>query len=534
MLEEESSKANKIDRNQNRTTQNKKIAEEKITTEDDDKDKDNMHIDDDMENDETIEIKPSNEPKRTISVPKTSHQISPSIKSDSVKTRSPVRKNTSKELSLKVDDFEEINAKQTKSPEEVRNDGFEMLEIILTKQIEEFKATIKELMYTDRNRAQKIRKTIKEYEEDLRLIKLAHSSLNVPLPLYTIEECELRFEIANHDVSEHEIEITIEKMMDVKPVTTSKDPYPGYHIACSFQHPESTQKFKTSTNNTYIYNHVHRFIIDRQKKLEKKKILVEVFKPGQWFSEGILFGKCEIPLVDLFTTCTQHFVANVVKDKRKVATIYVSFRIKYPLKERRYETKRVNQIRIKKHFGSYNNDSVSKEKANLNTSSEKIKIEQLNQTEPKNIEPEKSKEIIRSAPQKNAAPKKPSPSPPIQQKDDNLNQFYLVPIDHLFSLGVLEYEKTRAMQFLQIAKRNKNEDSILDLEQRISEINTKVMLLNYQAQSGQLSQDDYIAIVKKKIEEELTIAKKLKTTNKEAALEAMKRKKIMEKELAGG
>lgn len=543
MLQEESSNTNKQERkkhfNQNKNENSVDINNNLI---DEVSDHEKMNIEDDKEelsgDNESEDIsgiedeKQVKIQKKSVSLPETSlpkNKQIPPVRNENLSHRS-----STKDKKLDINDFEEINCKRVKTPEEFRNEGFEMLEEILKSQIDDHKLLLKELMYVDKNQAVQVKRTIKTFEEDLRIVKLAHSTPNVPLPLYTIEERNVKFEIANFEISEHELQIEIEKMIDVKPAMSSKDPYPGYYITCSFQHPEATQKFKTVTTNTYLFNHTHNFIIDRQKKLDKKKIVIEVYKPGQWFSESVLFGRCEFPLTDLFNSCTHHGILNIIKEKKKVASLFVTLRVKYPLKERKYETKNIRQVIIKKHFGSYEEyENYNKEK-NIKQSN-KDSEEERNQSKEESIhisevpDTKVTNEMTTSKQKKIA-----DSSPRNDDKNQTKSSYYLVPLDHLFSIGVLEYEKSRTTQLLQDAKKNKNDDSIFELEQRLSEINSKIMILNYQAQSGQLTQEDYVEIVKKRIEEELLIARKLKSTNKEAALEAMRRKKIMEKELSGG
>ena len=68
---------------------------------------------------------------------------------------------------------------------------------------------------------------------------------------------------------------------------------------------------------------------------------------------------------------------------------------------------------------------------------------------------------------------------------------------------------------------------------RLQEVDAKMQVLVMQVQTGVLSEEGYVAMVQAKIEEEKRLAKALVKVDREQAQMALRRAKIMQKELEG-
>jgi hypothetical protein len=110
----------------------------------------------------------------------------------------------------------------------------------------------------------------------------------------------------------------------------------------------------------------------------------------------------------------------------------------------------------------------------------------------------------------------------------------LYSVENMVSNDVLEWGLGEVEKQILTFQRQKKEvpEELITKKQQIE---LKLQLLIIQIQSGQVSEEDYIAMVEKKVVEEKAMARKyVQRGIKEAAQLCLLRAKIMAKELEGG
>ena len=105
------------------------------------------------------------------------------------------------------------------------------------------------------------------------------------------------------------------------------------------------------------------------------------------------------------------------------------------------------------------------------------------------------------------------------------------PVENMFSNDVLEWALAKVES--EIAEyKSKRKEVPDELETRKTNIEIKIQILSIQVQTEQLTEEAYVELVQQKIAEEKELTKKYSSAgNKEAALLALTRAKIMTKEL---
>ena len=128
---------------------------------------------------------------------------------------------------------------------------------------------------------------------------------------------------------------------------------------------------------------------------------------------------------------------------------------------------------------------------------------------------------------------KPAGKAPAAKQDDDEEIDYN-PVENMFSNDVLEWALAKVES--EIAEyKSKRKEVPDELETRKTNIEIKIQILSIQVQTEQLTEEAYVELVQQKIAEEKELTKKYSSAgNKEAALLALTRAKIMTKELEGG
>jgi hypothetical protein len=132
----------------------------------------------------------------------------------------------------------------------------------------------------------------------------------------------------------------------------------------------------------------------------------------------------------------------------------------------------------------------------------------------------------------------PAPAPPATTGEGDAAQEALLDeandVNRLFSNDVLEWEKLRVTKLIAAAKAAKKPIPE-DLPDRLQVVDMKMSMLVVQVQTGKLSPEKYTEVLKKSLESEKGLAKRLVGAGlREEAKLALARAKIIEAEIAAG
>lgn len=185
---------------------------------------------------------------------------------------------------------------------------FALLENMLVKQITNYhNRALAEKNAGRKNEAIGLLRQKKQWVADLELIRLAQSS-GARAPMYHIQTIEHKTEVVFEDLSQHEMELEVVRLIDVKPPSLNEKTLDLFVvIELPYPNPDKPQKFQTPVSKQSLspeFNFKQKLRIERstqlQRVLKNRRLQFEVFRPASWFlGSPTSVGKCELKLVDL-------------------------------------------------------------------------------------------------------------------------------------------------------------------------------------------------------------------------------------------
>jgi hypothetical protein len=394
----------------------------------------------------------------------------------------------------------------------------------------------------------------KQWTNDLDLIRLAQAS-GAPTPLYHIETIEHKTEIVHEDISQHEMEIEIVRLIDVKPPSL-EDKTLDLFVTCEIQYPnpDKPQKFQTETAKQSLspqMNFRHKMRIERnpnfQRFLKNRRLSFEVLRPASWFlGRATSIGKSELKLADL-SEKSEVIQQLDIFEGRKVngGKLEVRVRLRTPAnpQAKHFKISQEKLLIIDRHFSASDREHsqpvVAAAPPKQQSASAAATPERTTQ---RDSTPHAGTEMLSASTMQTPAASSPLPltaaplsqSTPVTPTVESSNALPdYESLDWIISNAVMEAELAKTQQQIEAAK-TAGQEVPLELELRAQQLNMKMEILVIQIQHGQVTVESYMEMLQKKVLDERALATKLKRAGKlEEAKQALMRAKLMEREASG-
>eukprot|EP01101_Sappina_pedata_P007457 TRINITY_DN3956_c0_g1_i1.p1 TRINITY_DN3956_c0_g1~~TRINITY_DN3956_c0_g1_i1.p1 ORF type:complete len:659 (+),score=216.83 TRINITY_DN3956_c0_g1_i1:35-2011(+) len=409
----------------------------------------------------------------------------------------------------------------------------------------------------------------KEYRVNLLAINQmkAHS---LPIPKYRMESLITTKEFKNEHLNAEQIEIEFVKANALPQVGNAINPYA--YLAFEYASTTPVQKVRSSVaSNTYNPEWNSKVLVRFERKksfslfVTKRKIVIDVYSSrimGAVTFFDTLLGKAEFSLKDLATKCELCLTSPIVVGKKKSSgQLQIIVRISHPL-ERPSEQRSFPEPHIVfpsplpsaqdiEDYASRGQSLVSQSSSAADARASSVisqtqtpaKKRPLEDTVMMDEQSQKKAQYDQApipapapasvpAPAPAPTPKTPTSAPAAkaEEEEEELNN-----LDLIISNNVLEWESATTTKALLGAKAQKNTDLVEQLESRLQMIESKVMVLTTQVQTGVLTMEAYAEMITAKIQEDKARANQyIYRGMKQNAAAALQRVKLMEKELEEG
>ncbi len=400
----------------------------------------------------------------------------------------------------------EVKAKEIKEKAEKEKRRVRIFHV-LNKQL------LKEISETDNPTVKKkLSKDLKQLREKLKIP-------GQPAPVFHMEDYIKEVSQKNKDVTPNVIEFTIvggkspsQKKMNAFVKFDMGFPTPQMNVGTTVE-----SKIKKA-GGEWVWNHTQNFpvIRKRAKRLERKKISLEIWENPGLFRSARVIGYATVPLAGVLSKCTQVIRCNIRRDiKRKAqeigGSIVVRLRVHEPFINKEVVTVPCKRLVIDKYPSLELFEKSPESKSDTQFSASMVhKKEQT------------IKKIIITENSQISMPKNDTKSTSL----DDIDPFDLSIIK---SYAVLEYELEYAEQAQKSCKSTDVRDA---LHMRIAIIKTNIQVIESQYENGTMDPQEYVSKVGESIKSDTKLAIRLRDTGrKNEAIRVLKRVKIMKQEL---